>query len=97
MTIDFKEFPIFRILNLQCAIWVNYLDDERSNPTRTKFTWKDVQARAVQQYLLVRFKSLPYSVLVMEELDPLFVDSLALIRFTPQFIKLVHLQHPLFT
>ena len=68
LTIDFKDFPIFRILNLHCSIWVNDLDNEGSSPSRTEFTWKDVQARVVQQYLLVRFKGLPYNVLVMEEL-----------------------------
>ena len=77
LTINFKDFPIFRILNLHCAIWVNDLDNERSSPSRMEFTWKDVQARAVQQYLLARFKRLPYNVLVMEELEPLFVDSRA--------------------
>ena len=66
LTIDFKDFPIVQILNLHCAIRVNYIDDERSNPFRTEFTCKYVQARAVQQYLLVRFKGLPYNVLVME-------------------------------
>ena len=45
--IDFKEFPILRILNLHCAIWVNYLDYERSSPSRTEFTWKDVQSRVL--------------------------------------------------
>ena len=83
LTIDFKEYPIFKILNLHYAIWVNYLDDERPSPSRTEFTWKDVQSRAIQKYLLVRFKGLPYVVLVMEELDLLFVNSGALIRFTP--------------
>ena len=61
-----KIFPIYQIFNLHNTIWVNYLDDERSSPLRKKFTWKDVQTRAVQQYLLVRFKGLPYKVLVME-------------------------------
>ena len=48
LTIDFKDFPIFRILNLHGSIWVNNLDDEGSSPSRTEFTWKDVQARAIQ-------------------------------------------------
>ena len=40
--IDFERFPIFRILNFHCTIWVNYLDDERASPPRTKFSWKHV-------------------------------------------------------
>ena len=53
--------------------------------------------RTVQKYLLLRLKGLPHNVFVMEKLDLLFVNSGALIRFMPHFVKLIHFQHPLLT
>ena len=76
---------------------MNCLDYERASPPRTEFSWENVQTRTIQKYLLLRLKGLPHNVLVMEKLDLLFVNSGALIRFTPHFVKLIHLQHPLLT
>ena len=97
LAIDFKRLSSIRIFNLHCTVWVYYLDNEWPSPPRAEFSWKHVQPRAVQQYLLVRFKSFLHNGLIMEQLESLFVNPGALIRLTSQFLKLVQLQQPLFT
>ena len=76
---------------------MNCLDHKRASPPRMEFAWENVQTRTIQKYLLLRLKGLPHNVFVMEKLDLLFVNSGALIRFTPRFVELIHLQHPLLT
>ena len=74
LTIDFKRLSSIRIFNLHGSVWINYLNNERVSPTREEFPWEYVQPGAVQQYLLVWFERFPSNSLVMEQLEPLFVN-----------------------
>ena len=97
LAIDFKRLYSIRIFNLHCPVRVNYLNNERASQLRAEFSWEYVQPGAVQQYLLVWFKSFLSNSLVMEQFEPLFVNPGAFIRLTPQFIQLIQLQQALLT
>ena len=78
-------------MSMNTSIGMNCLDHKMASLPRMEFAWENVQMRTVQKYLLLRLKGLPHNVFVMEKLDLLFVNSRALIRFMPHFVKLIHL------